>query len=149
MQITAVIPARYSSTRFPGKPLAEIAGEPMIKHVYRRVKTVKELDEVIVATDDKKIYRTVKEFGGDVRMTSVTHRSGTDRIAEVARKLDSDIIVNIQGDEPLIKKEMIREAIIPFFADESLKVSTLKKKIKDTDEINNPDIVKVVTDINN
>ncbi len=146
MQITAVIPARYSSTRFPGKPLAKIAGEPMIKHVYRRVKRVEELDEVIVATDDNRIYSTVKEFGGEVRMTSTTHPSGTDRIAEVARNLDSDIIVNIQGDEPLIKKEMIKAAIKPFYGDKSLKVSTLKKKINDKEEINDPDVVKVVTD---
>jgi len=146
MQVTAVIPARYSSTRFPGKPLVDIAGVSMIERVYRRVEAVEELTQVIVATDDERIYRTVKDFGGLVRMTSSDHRSGTDRIAEVARQLDSDIIVNVQGDEPLIKKEMITEAITPFYNDETLKVSTLKKKIKDKEEIKDSNVVKVVTD---
>jgi len=149
MQITAIIPARYSSTRFPGKPLVNIAGISMIERVYNRVKIVKAINKVIVATDDKRIYQKVKDFGGHVKMTSPNHCSGTDRIAEVATQLDSDIIVNVQGDEPLIKKEMITEAIAPFTADKSLKMATLKKKIEDEKEINNPDIVKVVTDINN
>ncbi|MFW6007384.1 MAG: 3-deoxy-manno-octulosonate cytidylyltransferase [Halanaerobiales bacterium] len=148
MEIAAVIPARYQSNRFPGKPLAEIAGIPMINRVYKRVKQVNSLNQVIVATDDKRIYKTVVNNGGRARMTSSEHKSGTDRIAEVARDLDCDIIVNVQGDEPLIKPEMITQAIRPFFNNNELKMSTLKKKIQDKSEINDSNIVKVVTDLN-
>ena len=146
MEITAIIPARYGSTRFPGKPLADIAGEPMIKHVYQRVNDVKNLDKVIVATDDQRIYETVESFGGRVEMTSEDHSSGTDRIAEVARTLESDLIINVQGDEPLIEPAMVEQAVEPFYNQEELVMSTLKKKIKSQNEINNPNVVKVVTD---
>ena len=146
MKITAVIPARYDSTRFPGKPLADIAGEPMIKHVYQRVNDVKNLDNVIVATDDNRIYEEVKAFNGRVEMTSKDHSSGTDRIAEVAKSIDSDLIVNVQGDEPLIEPIMVEQALEPFYYDESLVMSTLKKEIESKNEINDPNIVKVVTD---
>jgi 3-deoxy-manno-octulosonate cytidylyltransferase (CMP-KDO synthetase) len=149
MEITAVIPARYQSNRFPGKPLAEIAGEPMIKHVYQRVKDVKGLDSVIVATDDERIYDKVEEFGGRVEMTSSNHTSGTDRIAEVAESLDSDIIVNVQGDEPLIEPIMIEQAVKPFYNNKDLVMGTLKKKIESKNELSDPNIVKVVTDKNN
>ena len=147
MKIVAIIPARYQSQRFPGKALAKIGEKPMIEHVYRRVSRVDILDEVIVATDDRQIFDTVKSFGGKVQMTAAHHRSGTDRIAEVARQLSCDLIVNVQGDEPLIKSEMIKTALQPFFTENNLKMSTLKKKTTKTAEINNPNVVKVVSDI--
>ena len=146
LEITAIIPARYDSTRFPGKPLANIAGEPMIKHVYQRVEDVKNLDKVIVATDDKRIYDTVESFGGRVEMTSKEHSSGTDRIAEVASSLESDLIINVQGDEPLIEPAMIEQAVDPFYCDDGLVMSTLKKKIESKSEVSDPNVVKVVTD---
>lgn len=147
MKIVAVIPARYQSQRFPGKPLAEIGGVPMINRVYNRVKQVKSLDGVIVATDDKRIYQSIIEDGGEARMTSDKHKSGTDRIAEVACELDDcDLIVNVQGDEPLIKSEMIEQAVEPFYEFDNLKMSTLKMKITEKEEIEDPNVVKVVTD---
>lgn len=148
MKITAVIPARYQSSRFPGKPVAEIAGIPMIVRVYKRVEQVPSLNNVIVATDDERIFDIIEKNGGKARMTSEDHRSGTDRIAEVAGDLDCDIVVNVQGDEPLIKQEMITEAISPFYEEKDLKMSTLKKKIEDKSEVHDPSVVKVVADKN-
>ncbi len=147
MKITAIIPARYNSTRFPGKPLKEIAGKSMIEHVYSRVSKAKSLEQVIVATDDLRIYEEVEDFGGKVVMTDSDHRSGTDRIAEVAAGLDSDLIINVQGDEPLLKPEMIEEAVEPFFHDDKLKMSTLKTEIDSPEEMLSPNVVKVVTDL--
>ena len=146
MRIAAIIPAWYASTRFPGKPLADIKGRPMIEHVYNRVKDIDEIEKVIIATDDQRIYQQVEEFGGTVLMTSSNLKSGTDRIAEAAAKLEVDIVVNVQGDEPLLKQEMVREAIQPFYEDSTVLMSTLKKEIIDPSEINNPNVVKVVTD---
>ena len=111
MKITAIIPARYGSTRFEGKPLADILGKPMIRWVYEGVRQSKLIEEVIVATDDQRILEAVQKFGGKVVMTSPDHPTGTDRVAEVARKLKSEIIVNVQGDEPLIKGSIIDKAI--------------------------------------
>ena len=116
----AVIPARYASTRFPGKALADIGGRPMIEHVYRRAAAARHVDAVIVATDDARIVDAVRRFGGDVRMTRASHATGTDRIAEVAATLDCDLIVNVQGDEPLIEPAAIDEAIEPFRDDPAL-----------------------------
>ena len=149
MKITAVIPARYESSRFPGKPLVEINNQPMIEHVYKRVEKTDVIDQVIVATDDRRIAEAIKNFGGKVEMTSSEHKSGTDRIAEVAQKINSDIIVNVQGDEPLIKPVMIEQLVKPFKGNEELLMTTLKKRIDDLNEINNPNVVKVVTDDNN
>ncbi|MFW6409733.1 MAG: 3-deoxy-manno-octulosonate cytidylyltransferase [Halanaerobiales bacterium] len=149
MRVTAIIPARYKSTRFTGKPLAEICGKPMIQHVYQQTKMVEGMDQVIVATDDQRIYRAVEKFDGEVTMTSSQHRSGTDRIAEVAGSLDTDLIVNVQGDEPLIKPEMIERAMEPFTDEPELEMSTLRKKINNLGEIKNPNVVKVVTDKKN
>jgi len=149
MNIVAVIPARYESTRFPGKPLAKIKGKPMIVHVWERAAEVELLDDIIVATDNKEIYQTVINNQGKAKMTSDQHRSGTDRIAEVARNLDCDLIINIQGDEPLIKKEMIEKAVEPFYEYNRIKMATLKKKIEKKEEIENPNVVKVVTDKQN
>ena len=148
MKVVGIIPARYASTRFEGKALADLCGKPMIQHVYERSKQASSLDDVIVATDDERIFTTVKDFGGKVVMTSPEHPSGTDRIAEVARSLDVEVVVNIQGDEPLIQPAMIDEVVAPFMTDPSIVVSTLKRRIDSEVEYRNPNVVKVVTDEN-
>jgi len=145
-KISAVIPARYGSTRFEGKPLADILGKPMIQHVYEGVRQSKLIDEVIVATDDQRIIEAVKSFGGKAVMTSPTHFTGTDRVAEVAKKLRSEIIVNVQGDEPLIKGDIIDKAIRPLLVDDTLQLSTLMTRIEEVRDWLNPHIVKVVAD---
>lgn len=149
-KVVAVIPARYASSRFPGKPLAKIHDKPMIQWVYERVKGVEGITDVYVATDDERIFDTVECFGGKVIMTSKDHKSGTDRISEAISKIDDDIdiVLNIQGDEPMIKKEMISQ-LISAFDDESVNMATLKKRLYDEDDINNPNIAKVITDVNN
>jgi 3-deoxy-manno-octulosonate cytidylyltransferase (CMP-KDO synthetase) len=146
--IIAVIPARYGSTRFPGKALADIKGKPMIQWVYERTKRSKLIQSVIVATDDERILSAVKSFGGEAMMTSSHHATGTDRIAEVAKSLDCDIVVNVQGDEPLIRPEMIDEALLPLLQDASIPMGTLCKKIDNREEAFDPNVVKVVFDKN-
>ncbi|MGB7575131.1 MAG: 3-deoxy-manno-octulosonate cytidylyltransferase [Thermodesulfobacteriota bacterium] len=148
-KISAVIPARYGSTRFEGKPLADILGKPMIQYVYEGVCQSKLIDEVIVATDDERISEVVKSFGGKAVMTSPTHFTGTDRVAEVAKKLKSEIIVNVQGDEPLIKGDIIDNAIRPLLTDDTLQLSTLMTRIEEVRDWLNPHIVKVVADQKN
>ncbi|NRG29499.1 3-deoxy-manno-octulosonate cytidylyltransferase [Bacillus circulans] len=148
MKVIAVIPARYGSTRFPGKSLQKILGKPMIQHVYEKAKKVEQLDEVIVATDNVKIYDTVISFGGNAVMTKVEHESGSDRIAEVAGKIDGDIFLNIQGDEPLIHPNLIAE-IVRTSKENLDSVVTAKIKINDAEEINSPNCVKVITDNKN
>lgn len=140
-----IIPARFGSTRLPGKALADIHGKPMIQHVYERAGQAKEIERVIVATDDERIYQAVMGFGGEVVMTSPDHVSGTDRVAEVAGSLPADIVVNIQGDEPLIKPAMIDEAVMPMKDNLRLEITTLKKEITQESEWHNPNVVKVVT----
>jgi 3-deoxy-manno-octulosonate cytidylyltransferase (CMP-KDO synthetase) len=149
MNIIAVIPARYASTRFPGKALAEIDGKPMIQHVYERTVQAELVNKVIVATDDERICQVVTSFGGVCRMTRLDHETGTDRLAEVAEGLDADIIVNVQGDEPLIVPEMIDQAIQPFLDEPSLKMGTLKTRIRCLHDFLSPNVVKVVTDKDN
>ena len=149
MNITAVIPARYASTRFPGKALAEIGTKPMIQHVYERTARASLVDHVIVATDDERIQQAVTGFGGDCRMTRAEHETGTDRLAEVAVGLDADIIVNVQGDEPLIEPDMIDQAIRPFLDDPGLRMGTLKTRIRCLHDFLSPNAVKVVTDRDN
>ena len=149
MEIFAFIPARYDSTRFPGKPLALIAGRPMIQHVYERALLSSELSDVCVATDDERILTCVQGFGGEAIMTGGEHRSGTDRITEAAqvRGLEKeDIIVNIQGDQPLFEPSLIQLLVRPLVEDRSIPMSTLKCKIMSEDDIHNPNHVKVVTD---
>ena len=148
MHVVAIIPARYASTRLNGKPLLNIAGKPMIQWVYERAKKAKLTNDVIAATDDKRVFDAVRYFGGTAVMTSPEHRTGTDRIAEAADGLNVDIIVNVQGDEPLIEPEMIDEAIRPLTNDSEIVAATLKTKIRDEAELNNPNVVKVVTDKN-
>ncbi len=144
--IIAVIPARYGSTRFPGKSLALIRDKPMIQWVYERTKKSSLVTRVIVATDDDRISKAVKNFGGEALMTSHAHPTGTDRIAEVAQTLDCDLIVNVQGDEPLIRPEMIDEAVAPLVNDASIPMGTLCRKIDDRNEAFDPNVVKVVLD---
>jgi len=143
MKIVGVIPARYASSRFPGKPLADIHGKPMIWWVYQQAMKVPELNEVYVATDDERIYTVVEEFGGKVIMTSDKHLTGTDRVAEVALKTDGAVYVNIQGDEPTIKHETISQAITTV-ADERDYFGTLAVRLTDQSEINSPHNVKIV-----
>ena len=117
MRVSVVIPARYASTRFPGKPLADLCGKPMIQWVYERSALCESVDRVIVATDDERIAEAVVGFGGEVVMTRADHPTGTDRLAEVAESLDTDLVVNVQGDEPLIDPAMIEAAVAPLLAD--------------------------------
>lgn len=146
MGVTVVIPSRYASTRFPGKPLADLCGKPMIQWVYERSALCESVDRVIVATDDDRIARAVESFGGDVVMTRADHPTGTDRLAEVAAGLDDELIVNVQGDEPLIDPAMIEAAVAPLLADDSIPMGTLKTPLTSRDEFVNPNVVKVVTD---
>ncbi|MGE0451226.1 MAG: 3-deoxy-manno-octulosonate cytidylyltransferase [Vicinamibacterales bacterium] len=145
LDIVAVIPARFASTRFPGKPLADIDGRPMIEHVYRRVEASPVVSKVIVATDDLRIATRVAEFGGNVRLTRVDHLTGTDRLAEVAEGLDCDVVVNVQGDEPLLDPRAIAELVAPF-EDASISMTTLYRRIERTAELSDPNIVKIVLD---
>ncbi len=147
MKTIAIIPTRYHSTRLPAKPLIDIAGKPMIQHVYEQVKK-SNVDDVIIACDDKRILDTVDNFNGKAIMTSKHHTNGSSRISEVAQKIDADIIINVQGDEPLISPNAIN-TLITAFKDKSCICATLKSKIIDVDEINNSNTVKVITDINN
>jgi len=142
----AVIPARYQSTRLPGKALADIAGRPMIEHVYRRAACARSVTRVIVATDDRRIADAVEAFGGEARMTSPSHESGTDRLAEVAASLDCDLIVNVQGDEPLLAPETIDAAVGPFAANPRLEMTTLVRRISDPADMVNPNVTKAVLD---
>lgn len=151
LRFVAIIPARYASTRFPGKPLVDIGGKTMIQRVYDQVSKV--LDDVYVATDDQRIFDKVRSFGGKVIMTSDAHRSGTDRCYEAFTKLDDwfDVVINVQGDEPFIQPEQI-EALKNCFADEETQIATLVKKITERDGVEvlfNPNSPKVVIDKQN
>lgn len=145
--IAAIIPARYESTRLPGKPLLEIGGVPLIMHVVNRARLVSGIDRIIVATDDDRIRRVVEAAGAEAMMTSAAHRTGTDRLAEVAARIDAGIIVNIQGDEPLIEPSTVEAAIAPLLADPTLEMSTTSEPIDSIDDLLSPHIVKVVTSL--
>ncbi|MBI5403313.1 MAG: 3-deoxy-manno-octulosonate cytidylyltransferase [Ignavibacteriae bacterium] len=147
--VIGVIPARYKSTRLPGKPLLMISGKPMIQRVYESAVKSIYLSEVIVATDDRRIFNCVMGFGGKAVMTSAKHKSGTDRICEAVNRIKADIVVNIQGDEPFIDYKNIDKAIEPLISNEKINVSTLAIKIKDKKEICDSNKVKVVFDNNN
>lgn len=144
-RIIGVIPARYAAKRLPGKPLLRLAGKPMVQHVYERAIQA-DLHEVIVATDDVRIYDAVRDFGGRVVMTRGDHPSGTDRVAEAVRELEVDLVVNLQGDEPLLDPDSINRAVVPLREDESVVMSTLAHRIHGLDEIMDPNVVKVVCD---
>ena len=146
MKIIAVIPARYQSSRFEGKPLADICGKIMIQRVYERALQVAEFSEVYVATDDERIYKACEERSMNVIMTSTKHRTGTDRIGEVASKISADLYVNIQGDEPLIEPSTIRQAILPFIEtpDSDIQVTNLMTEIHDPVDLINFTVPKVI-----
>ena len=146
MRAIGIIPARYASTRLPGKALALIAGEPMVWHVYLRARAARSLDQVLVATDDERILRAVLDRGGEAVLTRPDHVSGTDRLAEVAASLDCDLVVNLQGDEPLMEPAVIEAAVAPFLAEPDLRLSTAATPIRDADEYRDPAAVKVVLD---
>jgi len=141
-----VIPARFSSTRFPGKVLAPISSKPMLQHVYERASQARYLSSTIIATDDEKVFEAARNFGARVRMTRPDHLSGTDRVAEVASTETAEIIVNIQGDEPLIDPAAIDAAILPLVHEPEVQMATLKKRIEDPREVSDPNVVKVITD---
>lgn len=145
MKFMAIIPARYASTRYPGKPLAILGGKTVIQRVYEQVKSV--LDDVYVATDDDRIYNTVTDFGGKAVMTRADHKSGTDRIEEAAEKigLDADVIINVQGDEPFIQPSQIKTLMQLFDAPET-QIGTLGKPFESIDAVENPNSPKIVTD---
>ena len=151
MKIVVIIPSRYGSTRFDGKPLSLIKGEPMIKHVYQRVKQANHISDVVVATDDERIINAVNAFGGKALMTASENRCGTDRVADAAEQLGlamTDIVVNVQGDQPLIDFRCIDELTAPFFSDPNVKMSTLAYRIVNERERVDPKDVKVAFDNN-
>ncbi len=148
MKISVFIPARYGSSRFPGKPLASINGLPMIQHVYRRARQCPDVDDVLVATDDERILECVRGFGGKVLLTGKGHPSGTDRIAEAARKVGlrpEDCVINIQGDQPLFDAGLIPSLVHPLLEDPELSMASLMCPIRDDGDLLNPNHVKVVT----
>ena len=147
MKVLCVIPARYASTRLPGKPLKDIAGKPMVCRVYDRAVQAEKVSDTVVATDDERILQAVTEHGGRAVMTRADHPTGTDRLAEVAEAFpDIDLIVNVQGDEPLIEPGLIDELVTAFEEDADLQMATVKTLMEDEAEIANPNNVKVVTD---
>ena len=149
MKIVAVIPARYKSTRFPGKPLADICGKPMIWWVYQEAKKVKDFSEVYVATDDERIVNVCNSLDMQVIMTDRNHPTGTDRVAEVAQKISAELYVNVQGDEPLLEAETIRAVVLPFYENRSLQVSNLMTRIKNPVDVVNPTVPKVIVNKEN
>ena len=146
MKFIGVIPARYKSSRFPGKPLAQICGKPMVWWVYQQAKKVEELDALYVATDDERIAAACEEYGLQYMMTSESHRTGADRVAEVASKVDGDIFLNIKGDEPLINPEEIRQ-LIRFMEESGVYYGGLKTKITTDEERMMPNVVKAITNL--
>lgn len=146
MKAIGVIPARYGSTRFPGKALALLGGRPMIQHVYENSARAHLLDDLLVATDDERIADVIRRSGGQAVMTSPEHPSGTDRVAEAVRGLEADVVVNIQGDEPFISAQAIDQVIAPFRKLDHLEMSTLMCKIEGDKKLNDPNVVKVVVD---
>jgi len=149
MDVVGVIPARFSSSRFEGKVIAKIAGKPMIQHVWERAKQAIILDELIIACDDERVAQVAREFGAKVVSTAKGHASGTDRIVEVINPLDVKVIVNIQGDEPLIHPVMIDKVAQELLDNPKASMATIMKKIEDPKEIDDPNVVKVVVDKNN
>ena len=144
--ILAVVPARYASTRFPGKIIAPLAGLPLVYHTYLRAKAAKRVSEVVIATDAAEVVEALRPYDAPVVMTRADHPSGTDRIAEVAQSHPADIIVNVQGDEPLLDPAIIDAAIEPLLADPEVSMSTARRPITDPEELDNPNVVKVICD---
>jgi 3-deoxy-manno-octulosonate cytidylyltransferase (CMP-KDO synthetase) len=146
MVVVGMIPARYASSRFNGKVLAQIAGKPMVQHVYERACKAKTLERVLVATDDERVVTAARDFGAEVAMTSPEHASGTDRLAEVARTMACDAVVNIQGDEPLIEPAIIDRAVEPLLHDANVRMATLATRVSGSEEHEDNSVVKVVCD---
>ncbi len=146
VQVLGVIPARYASSRFEGKALADICGKPMIQHVYERSCRARSFDKIIVATDDERIERVVRGFGGNVMLTSPDCPTGTERVGEVAKQTECRVVANIQGDEPLLDPEMLDTLVRPFFEEPAVQVSTLKQRIDVQQDYFDPNVVKVITD---
>lgn len=149
MKAVGVIPARWASSRFEGKVLADLCGKPLVQWVWEQTKKAKLLDKVIIACDDKRIFDACELFGAKAVMTSDDHVSGSDRIAEAVEDLNYDIVVNIQGDEPLIKPQVIDDLVQALIDDKECPMATVIKNITDPKDIDNPNVVKVVTDVNN
>jgi len=147
MRVVGVIPARYASSRLEGKALAGIHGKPMIQHVWERCRGVPAIDQLLVATDDVRIQQAVELFGGEAVMTDPEHASGTDRVAEAVENVDCDVVVNIQGDEPMLDPLMIDELVEPFRRNAATEMVTLKQLIREEEELTDQNVVKVVTDI--
>jgi 3-deoxy-manno-octulosonate cytidylyltransferase (CMP-KDO synthetase) len=147
MRILGIIPARYASSRFPGKPLADIGGKPMIQRVYEQAKKARSLSDVIVATDDARIEQAVKRFNGTAVMTSAEHKSGTDRCFEALKRMKNkyDVVINIQGDEPFIHPGQV-DAVASCFKDRKVEIATLAREIKKAEELINPNVPKVIVD---
>ena len=146
LAVVAIIPARFGSTRLPGKPLSDIHGRTMVQHVYERARRARSVQRVLVATDDRRIAEAVRAFGGEAAMTSMDHASGTDRVAEAARALaDASIVVNVQGDEPLLDPAAI-DAVVAAFEDPAVAMATVSLPLRDAAEMASPNVVKVVTD---
>ena len=143
--VTVVIPARYGSTRFPGKPLIELLGKPMIQHVYEQAKACRAVNDVLVATDDERIKSAVERFGGRVVMMTESYRTGTDRVAGVAKTQTGDCFVDLQGDEILLHPDLITDLVEPFMASDAA-MGTLKRRIESDQDLHNPGVVKVTTD---
>ena len=149
MDVIGIIPARFHSTRFEGKVLADIGGKPVIQHVWERAKQTKLLDDLIVACDDERVMRVVTKFGGKAIFTAKEHCSGTDRITEIVNPIDVKIVINIQGDEPMVHPTMIDSVARVLLDDEELVASTIVKKIEHQEEVNDTNVVKAVFDKNN
>lgn len=141
-----IIPARYGSTRLNGKVLAEIAGKPMLAHVYENAKAASSLDRVLIATDDQRIFDVARSLGAEVQMTATSHRSGSERAAEVADRLEAAVIVNIQADEPMLKPEAIDQVAAKMRADPTIGMATLATRFRKRSDFHSPDIVKVIVD---
>src|SRR5262249_54226887 len=134
LAIVAIIPARFGSTRLPGKPLSQISGKPMVQHVWERARLARAVDRVLVATDDERIAQAVRAFGGEVAMTSRAPATGTDRLAEAAAATDAEIVVNVQGDEPMLDAALIDGAVAPLRAEPDLPISTVSLPLTDVEE---------------
>jgi len=145
LAIVAIIPARFGSTRLPGKPLSDIHGKTMIQHVYERTRSARCLDRVLVATDDERIASVVRGFGGEAVLTSPRHATGTDRIAEAVARTDAGLVVNVQGDEPMLDPAWIDASVEPLLAEPGLPMSTLSLPLRDPEEMLSPAVVKVVS----
>jgi 3-deoxy-manno-octulosonate cytidylyltransferase (CMP-KDO synthetase) len=145
-RVVVVIPARFGSTRLPGKPLVPLAGKPMIQRVYERARLARETGRVIVATDDERIVKAVEMFGGEARMTRVDHRTGTERVAEVAAHVEGDVFVNVQGDEPLLDPGAVDAAVSALLEEPVAAIATVATPVKTPGDIMDPNVVKTVLD---